>query len=285
MSGLTGMLRRNPSLTNSKLSTQRLATDCDYISLPATDEAMQKADGSPKFPVTLYDAIEPNASGLLPVGDGHQIYWEECGNPSGPAAVFLHGGPGGGCSPRSRRFFDPSYYRIVCLDQRGCGRSHPNAADDWEASIFQNNTEKLVGDLEKLREFLKVEQWNLVVGGSWGSTLALAYAEAHPRSMENIVLRGVFLFSPDEVDYLFQNGGTAGQNPEAWELFTKFIEDTSDNYAAERTNYLGAYFKRLQGNADMRIKAASAFVGYEVSATGARAKRSEASASKELEIY
>lgn len=238
---MSGMKRSN------RLSETTLAADLAYIAKPASDFAQQSSDAAPSFPRTLYPEIEVNKSGHLEVGDGHKMYWEECGQGAGaPAAVFLHGGPGGGCSPRSRRFFDPSHYRIVCLDQRGCGRSTPNAADDWAASIHENNTSKLVEDLEKLREFLGVQRWSIVVGGSWGSTLALAYAESHPASMSDILLRGVFLFSPDEVDYLFQNGGTSGQNPEAWEQYTRFIEDTSDNIAAERTNYLGAYFKRLK---------------------------------------
>ncbi len=250
---------------SERLSQQTLAPDLTYIATPATDHAQQHADGSPKFPRVQYPPIEPNDSGHLSVGSGHMIYWESCGNESGPAALFLHGGPGGGCSPRSRRFFDPSFFRIICLDQRGCGRSMPNAADDWEASIKDNDTGKLVGDLEKLREFLGVERWEVVVGGSWGSTLTLAYAEAHPGAMKNLVLRGVFLFSPLEVDALFQDGTTAGQNPEAWELYCKFIEDTSENISAEKTNYLGAYFKRLKSTPEMRKSAASAFVGYELS--------------------
>ena len=200
----------NPSLKTKQSTT----SDFEYVAMPATDEALQKSDGSPQFPRTLYPPIEPYESGLLDVGDGHQVYWECSGNPSGPAAVLLHGGPGGGCSPRSRRFFDPSHFRIVCLDQRGCGRSHPNAADDWKKSLLNNNTGKLVADLELIRKHCKVEKWEVVVGGSWGSTLALAYAEAHSGSMKSLVLRGIFLFSPGEVDHLFQSGATAQQNPE-----------------------------------------------------------------------
>mmetsp|Transcript_8234 Transcript_8234/g.16490 ORF Transcript_8234/g.16490 Transcript_8234/m.16490 type:complete len:379 (-) Transcript_8234:83-1219(-) len=253
------------SSLSSRLSGQTLAADLSYIAQPASDFAEQSSS-SPSYPRTLYPPIEPNKSGHLEVGDGHNVYWEESGQGAGaPAALFLHGGPGGGCSPRSRRFFDPTHYRIVCLDQRGCGRSTPNAADDWSASIYENNTSKLVSDLEKIRVFLGIARWSIVVGGSWGSTLALAYAETHPAAMSDILLRGVFLFSPDEVDYLFQNGGTSGQNPEAWEQYTRFIEDTSDNIAAERTNFLGAYFKRLKGTDEMRKAAASAFVGYELS--------------------
>jgi len=260
---------RKCTFSETALSELETKADLSYVAQPATDKAKQKRK-KPSFPTTLYPPIMPNVTGMLDVGDGHTIYWEESGQlasdtgPETPAALFLHGGPGGGCSEKSRRFFDPSFFRIVCLDQRGCGRSIPNAADDWEKSLFENNTDKLVNDLEKLRKFLNVSQWYVVLGGSWGSTLALAYAEAYPKSLKHLVLRGVFLFSPDEVDYLFQNGSTAGQNPEAWEKYCQFIEDTSDDINAERTNYLGAYFKRLRDD-KFRAAAASAFIGYELS--------------------
>ena len=244
---------------------------------------------------------EPYNTGHLNVGDGHRVYYEQCGNPTGSPALFLHGGPGGGCGERSRRFFDPDVYRIVCLDQRGCGRSLPNAGGEWEKSIYENNTGKLVEDLEALRNFLEVEKWTVVLGGSWGSTLTLSYAIAYPGSMEDLILRGVFLFSPEEVDHLFQvrkiklyvgilcrfapsknsltlrprrslrslglqDGSTSSQNPEAWEMYAKYIEDTSHDFEAERTNFLGAYYKRMTGQDEtVRRAAASAFVGYELS--------------------
>jgi proline iminopeptidase len=172
--------------------------DLRYVSAPASDAA--NAVGSPAvYPVDLYPEIEPYEKGMLDVGDGHMIYYDVSGNPDGVPAVFLHGGPAAGCSPRCRRFFDPAYYRIVIFDQRGSGNSTPNAADDLEGSLVGNTTPKLVGDLEALREHLGIPKWGLVLGGSWGSTLALAYAQAHPQRCEAFLLRGVFLFGPDEV--------------------------------------------------------------------------------------
>jgi proline iminopeptidase len=218
------------------------------------------------YPTTHYPELEPYDSGLFGVGAGHEIYFEQCGNPDGIPAVFLHGGPGGGCSPTSRRFFDPSFYRIVCLDQRGCGRSKPNAAEDWKGAMRENTTQALVGDLELLRERLGIDTWGLVLGGSWGSTLALAYAQAHPSRVRALLLRGVFLFGPDEVDYLFSNGGTFGQHPAAWEDYVAHIESTSSDWAREKTNLLGAYSARLTNDDEaVRHAAAAAFVKYELS--------------------
>mmetsp|Transcript_18864 Transcript_18864/g.39254 ORF Transcript_18864/g.39254 Transcript_18864/m.39254 type:complete len:377 (-) Transcript_18864:25-1155(-) len=252
--------------TSSSSPGATSTADIRYVAKPASDTSLSADPPQDLYPHILYPEIEVNKSGLIAVGDGHKVYWEEVGNPSGVPALFLHGGPGGGCGARSRRFFDPAFYRIICLDQRGCGRSVPNASTDWQASIHENNTAKLVSDLEKIRVMLGVDKWGVVLGGSWGSTLTLAYAEAHPDVVSDIVLRGVFLFSPDEVDYLFQNGGTSSQNPEAWGLYTKFIQDTSDDWEAERTNFLGAYYKRMSGESEeIRNAAASAFVGYELS--------------------
>jgi len=236
-----------------------------YVSQPASDAACQIANPV-NYPVQLYPELDPYASGHLDVGDGHELYWEQCGNPEGRPVIFLHGGPGAGCDERSRRFFDPSFYLIVVFDQRGSGRSRPNASDNWSASIVGNTTQNLVQDIEKLREALKIEKWAMVLGGSWGATLAIAYAEAHPTKLCSLVLRGVFLFGPDEVDYLFSSGGTYGQNPAAWESYCKFIEDTSPDYQRERTNLLGAYWERLtREDDDMRNAAAAAFIGYELS--------------------
>lgn len=239
--------------------------DLRYVSPPSSDAG--KFSTTPLwYPVQLYPEIEPYSTGFLDAGAGHQVYYEESGRPDGIPALFLHGGPGGGCSPRSRRFFDPSVYRIVCLDQRGCGRSTPNAADDWQAALVDNNTAALVADCEAIRQVLKVKQWGLVLGGSWGSTLALALAEAHPGTLRSLLLRGVFLFGPDEVDYLFSSGGTFGQHPQAWSAYCRFIEDTSPDWERERTNLLGAYYQRLtSGDLAMQKAAASAFVGYELS--------------------
>ena len=189
--------------------------DLRYVSKPASDAAGQAVTPA-KYPRELYPEIEAHASGMLSVGDGHSLYYDVSGNPDGVPCIFLHGGPGGGISPRSRRFFDPAFFRIVIFDQRGSGKSQPNAAEDLQGSLVENNTPKLVEDIEKLREHLNIDKWGMVLGGSWGSTLALAYAEAHPSKVRTLLLRGVFLFEPEEVDYLFAKGGTQGQHPAAW---------------------------------------------------------------------
>ena len=184
----------------------------------------------------------------------------------GVPCVFLHGGPGAGVSPRCRRFFDPKFYKIVIFDQRGSGKSIPNAADDIEGSLVENTTPKLVSDIEALREHLGIPKWGVVLGGSWGSTLALAYAQAHPDKCEALLLRGVFLFGPDEVEYLFCSGGTFGQNPEAWGNYKRYIQETSEDWPREQGNLLGAYWARLTSDdVKVREEAAAAFVGYELS--------------------
>ena len=213
--------------------------DLRHVSTPASDTAKQAANPA-VYPTKLYPEIEPFDSGMLEVGSGHSLYYEQCGNPNGVPCVFLHGGPGAGCDERSRRFFDPEFYRIVVFDQRGSGRSSPNAADDLTASLVDNTTPDLVADIERLRTKLNIDKWGLVLGGSWGSTLALAYAQAHPANCRALLLRGVFLFGPDEVDYLFCGGGTFGQNPAAWEAYVEYIRSTSDDWEREKTNLLGA---------------------------------------------
>jgi proline iminopeptidase len=239
--------------------------DMRYISKHSSDTA--KFNTKPlKYPVTLYPPIEPYMTGFLDTGIGHKVYYEESGNHNGIPALFLHGGPGGGCSPRSRRFFNPSIYRIICIDQRGCGRSKPNASKDWQAALIDNNTTALVTDCEEIRKKLGIEQWGVVLGGSWGSTLALALVEAYPKTVRSLLLRGVFLFEKDEVDYLFSSGGTYHQYPEAWTAYMKFIEDTSTDWEYEKKNLLGAYYRRLTcGDPVIQNAAASAFVGYELS--------------------
>ena len=157
--------------------------------------------------MTRYPPIEPYAQGWLGVGDGQQIYWEECGNPAGKPAVFLHGGPGGGCTPGVRQLFDPAAYRVVLFDQRGCGRSRPHASEP-AADLSSNTTWHLVADLERLRRARGIERW-LVFGGSWGSALGLAYAETHPDRVTELVLRGIFTLRRAELDFYY-NGG-AGQ--------------------------------------------------------------------------
>jgi len=241
--------------------------DMRYVSPPASDMAHQ-ANNALNYPRELYSEIEPFEEGYLDIGDGHQLYYDVSGNPDGIPAVFLHGGPGAGVSPRVRRFFDPTKYKIVIFDQRGSGKSIPNASKDLEASLVANTTPKLVSDIDKLRRHLKISKWGVVLGGSWGSTLALAYAQAYPTHVSALLLRGVFLFGPDEVEYLFCNGGTYGQNPQAWECYCKYIQDTSSDgsWDVESKNLLGAYWKRLTSDdIKTRYAAASAFVGYELS--------------------
>lgn len=168
----------------------------------------------------MYPPIEPYEHGMLDVGDGHQVYWECCGNPDGKPAVFLHGGPGGGCKAAHRRAFNPDRYRIVLFDQRGCGRSRPHASAvdrDVEADLSTNTTWHLVADLERLREQLGIEHW-LVFGGSWGSTLALAYAQAHPSRVTELVLRGIFTLRRWELDWYY-GGGAAAIVPDRWAKF------------------------------------------------------------------
>lgn len=203
---------------------------------------------------------------MLDVGDGHTIYWELSGNKEGLPAVFLHGGPGGGCGVHTRQFFDPAVYRICTFDQRGCNRSRPNAADDWAASIACNDTAHLIADIERLREHLGVTQWHTVLGGSWGSTLGVAYAQAHPTKLKSLVLRGCFLFMPDEIDNLFQNGNQAMNHPEAWGGFIDHIRTTDGEWEVERANLLAAYYRRLRSDDPaVRNAAAKAFVSYELS--------------------
>src|SRR5882724_6726555 len=159
----------------------------------------------------LYPEIEPYTSGMLQVSPLHNVYFEQCGNPQGKPVVFLHGGPGAGCNVKCRRFFDPARYRIVLFDQRGCGRSTPHA------ELAGNTTWDLVADVERLREHLRIERWQ-VFGGSWGSTLALAYAQTHPARVTELVLRGIFMLRRWELEWFYQNGCDA-IFPDAWEQF------------------------------------------------------------------
>ena len=188
---------------------------------PEIEDDWEEKDGSPSgavqpAPTALFPPIEPYQHGLLEVGDGQQIYWEECGNPDGRPVVYLHGGPGGGSLPDARRFFDPARYRIVLYDQRGCGRSRPLASDPG-ADLSVNTTWHLVADLEKLRRDREVERWQ-VFGGSWGSALALAYAEEHPERVTALVLRGIFTLRRRELDWYY-NGGAAAVFPDLFERF------------------------------------------------------------------
>ncbi|KAL8160918.1 hypothetical protein V2J09_012407 [Rumex salicifolius] len=195
---------------------------------------MEGKEGCVDVTGTLYPPIEPYSSGFLKVSDLHSIYWEQSGNPDGHPVVFLHGGPGGGTSPSNRRFFDPEFYRIILFDQRGSGKSIPHAC------LEENTTWDLVADIEKLREHLEVPEWQ-VFGGSWGSTLALAYSQAHSDKVNSLILRGIFMLRKKEIDWFYE-GGTAAIFPDAWESFRDHIPEN------ERDCFVNAYHKRL--NAD-----------------------------------
>jgi proline iminopeptidase len=197
---------------------------------------------------TLYPPLEPHRTGMLDVGDGQRLYWEESGNPAGKPVVFLHGGPGGGTAPYHRQFFDPQAYRIVLFDQRGCGRSTPHIADG--ASLDTNTTGHLVGDIEKLRTQLGIERWQ-VFGGSWGSTLALAYAQAHPERVTELVLRGIFLLRRKEIDWYY-NGSAGYVYPDEWEKFLAPVPES------ERRGDLVSAYNRLLHSTDPDVAAAAA---------------------------
>ena len=194
----------------------------------------------------LFPAIEPYHHALLAVGEGHALYYEECGNPHGAPVLFLHGGPGSGCNPRQRRFFDPQSQRIILFDQRGCGRSTPLGATQ------ANTTKHLVADIEALRHQLGIERW-LVFGGSWGATLALAYAESHAEAVRGMVLRGIFLGSRAEIDaYLY---ALRGESPQAWASFAA---------AVEGEELLPAYHRAIHGDdRDAALRAAQAWSDWE----------------------
>jgi len=192
---------------------------------------------------TLYPEIEPYACGHLDVGDGHVIYWERAGTPGAKPAVFLHGGPGGTISPSHRRLFDPKLYDVTLFDQRGCGRSTPHAG------LEANTTWHLVSDMERLREMAGAEKW-LVFGGSWGSTLALAYAEKHPERVSELVLRGIYMLTKAELDWYYQFG-VSEMFPDKWERFLTPIPPE------ERHEMIQAYYRRLTG-ADKAVRIAAA---------------------------
>ena len=181
----------------------------------------------------LYPPVEPFRQQVMEMPGGHRVYVEQCGRPDGAPVVVLHGGPGGGCSPGMRRFFDPEHYRVILFDQRGCGRSSPNAC------VENNTTWDLVADIERIREELGIERW-VVFGGSWGACLALVYAQTHPERARALVLRGVFTMTEAELAWFY--GGGAGRFwPEPWRTFSHMIP------ADERHDLIGAYHKRLFG--------------------------------------
>jgi proline iminopeptidase len=204
-----------------------------------------------KDPLTsLYPPIEPFRTGMLKVSDLHSIHYEECGNPEGKPVVFLHGGPGSGTSPRQRRFFHPGRYRIILFDQRGCGKSTPHA------ELEENTTWDLVADIEALREHLGIAKWQ-VFGGSWGSALALAYAETHPGSVTELVLRGIWFLNRGVTDWIYRRGASE-IFPEAWEQFLQPIPQ------AERDDLVAAYHRRLTGpDPALRLAAAKAWSRWE----------------------
>jgi proline iminopeptidase len=198
----------------------------------------------------LYPELSVRRAGRLRVSAVHEIYWEESGNPDGKPVLFLHGGPGGGSDPKYRRFFDPTRYRIVQFDQRGCGQSTPHAC------LEENTTWDLVADIETLRALLGVDRWQ-VFGGSWGSTLALAYAQTHPTRVTELVLRGIFLLRKQEIDWFYQRGASA-IFPDAWERYLEPIAE------AERGDLLHAYHRRLTGaDHEARRRAAVAWSVWE----------------------
>jgi proline iminopeptidase len=195
---------------------------------------------------TLYPEIEPYESGFLDTGDGHSVYWERSGTRGAKPAVFLHGGPGGGISPSHRRLFDPALYDVMLFDQRGCGKSTPNA------SLDNNTTWHLVADIERLREMMGVDTW-LVFGGSWGSTLALAYAETHPERVSELVLRGIYTLTKAELDWYYQFG-VSEMFPDKWERFLAPIPES------ERHEMMAAYRRRLTGSdREKQVEAARAW--------------------------
>ncbi|MEU1892922.1 prolyl aminopeptidase [Streptomyces pristinaespiralis] len=192
----------------------------------------------------LYPPIEPYEQGMLDVGDGNLVHWEVCGNPHGKPALVVHGGPGSGCNPRMRRYFDPSAYRVVLFDQRGCGRSTPHAADP-AADMRHNTTSHLLADMEQLREHLGIERW-LLYGGSWGSTLLLAYAERHPERVSEIVVNGVTTTRRREIDWLYR--GVGRFFPEQWHRFRLGVPE------AERAGDLVAAYARLMESEDLAVR-------------------------------
>lgn len=210
----------------------------------------------------LYPEIEPYASGRMATGSAHEIYWEACGNPRGRPMVVLHGGPGGAINSGMRRYFDPKIWNVFLFDQRGCGQSTPNAV------LEDNDTWKLIEDIERLRVQAGVEKWS-VFGGSWGSTLALAYAIKHPERVESLILRGIFLLTQPELHWFYQQGASE-IFPDAWERFLAPIPE------GERGDLMGAYYKRLMGDdIEERRRCAVAWSSWEgetVSAQGPDAR-------------
>ena len=213
-------------------------------------QSMDRIAGQKRTGQFLYPQIEPFDQRMLDVGDGHRIYVEQCGHPQGAPVIVLHGGPGGGCSPAMRRYFDPAHYRIILFDQRGCGRSRPHA------SVTANTTWHLVADIERIREALGIDRW-IVFGGSWGATLALIYGETHPDRAVHLVLRGVFLATQGELDW-FYGGGAGAFWPDRWREFVSPVPED------ERADLIAAYHKRLfSGDTVEEVRFARAWAAWE----------------------
>ncbi len=211
---------------------------------------MDKYAGQDDADQKLFPPREPFDRQMMDTGDGHQVYVEQCGNPDGIPVIVLHGGPGGGCSPAMRRFFDPDAYRVILFDQRGCGRSRPHAC------IRDNTTWHLIADMERIRASLGIDRW-IAFGGSWGATLALIYAQTHPDRIAHLVLRGVFLATGAELDW-FYGGGAGRFFPELWSRFVETVPE------AERGDLIAAYNRRLfTGNRAEDIRHARIWTGWE----------------------
>ncbi|MGH8179333.1 MAG: prolyl aminopeptidase [Steroidobacter sp.] len=234
--------RKAPRRRTAKAAPNKLRSHARHAVLSKRKRATARATGLRG----LYPAVKPYRTGHLRVSDVHEIYYEECGNPKGKPALFVHGGPGAGCDARARSFFDPDAYRIILFDQRGCGRSRPHA------SLVENTTWRLVEDMEELRTHLGVERW-LVFGGSWGSTLALAYSQTHPERVSELVLRGIFMLSQFELRWFYQEGASA-LFPDRWENYVAAIPP------AERGELIHAFYKRLTSeDRATRVRAARAW--------------------------
>jgi proline iminopeptidase len=228
------------------MATRKKAGPKKATRTPAkTKRAARSPEGKADVRKGLYPPLDSYRHGMLRVTHQHRLYFEESGNPRGKPVVFLHGGPGGGTDPKMRRFFDPKKYRIVLFDQRGCGRSRPHA------SLTNNTTWDLVEDIEKLRVHLGIVRWQ-VFGGSWGSTLALAYSQTYPEAVTELILRGIFMLRPSEIEWFYQNPKGAGSLfPDLWEAYTAPIPPE------ERGDMVGAYYRRLTSDHKPTLLAAA----------------------------
>jgi len=259
--------RQKPVVETAKLSDPRshdattkqskqTKQNCHFILNHRKNQKMTKSvatqdSSAPKR--TLYPPIEPYDSGRLKVSDIHELYYEQCGNPNGKPAIVVHGGPGGGCVASYRQYFDPVVYRIVMFDQRGAGRSTPHA------ELEENTTWHLVEDMETIRKHLGIENWTVVFGGSWGSTLSLAYAQTHPERVKSLVLRGIFTLRRRELEFFYQEG-SSWVFPDAWDQYLEPIPEE------ERGDLMAAYYKRLTGdNEEEKLRCARAWSVWEMS--------------------